>query len=332
MKSVLTERHLVTADKFTIIDEAGNITIDEIAVKKVIEGAKIDRASVQADGIPAGPKAFKRDKDDKLVQDDDGNYKIDEGSIPATPAWKPSADFDLTDNVWKIYEEQRNVIDTAAIDLLKSSYANVMGTKRTMHTQLARMNAGVMDDTTGELAQLNDDHKAFIKRITRMYSDLYSGEILPGEVRLKDEKELTKEQLEPTQDGAALKFKKAAAKRANEFITQVFRGLYEPLKLRDWVDGPAKRDAGLQEEISDKYRNIPGLIDGIQKLNSLEFNKEQAQRMRLIVTNMQILDSQVVNAEFYAKRTIMGAYVPFKRRGKFQIQLQIGRASCRERV
>ena len=161
------------------------------------------------------------------------------------------------------------------------------------------MSGHVKDDTTGEMAQLNEDHKAFIKRITRMYSDLYNGEILEGEVRIKDEKELKPDQLVPTQDGAALKFKKAAAKRASKFIQQVFRGLHNSNKLKDWVEGPSKRDAGKPDEISDKYRNIPGLIEGIEGLASLEFNKEQAQRMRLIVTNMQILDSQVVNAEFY---------------------------------
>jgi hypothetical protein len=199
----------------------------------------------------------------------------------------------ISDRVYRIYQENRNAVDEAAKDLLESNLeATVSET-----TDILQMVREYAEDSRGIGASAQD--VAAARTILNKYKEIYSEGA--------------------TLEGVGIKYDPKAQDKAERFIRDVNRALWEPKKLEDWVSGNTTEVPVLQDG-SEQFTDV---VNSLQQLHEIYNNKKaDAKTVTETIQNLLILDLKNTNNEFNAKRTILGGYVPFTRRGKFQVTLR----------
>ena len=197
--------------------------------------------------------------------------------------YKP--DFLITDKIWRIYNEQRAAVNQSALDVLEAILGAALSEKNDALETFKKI-AG------SEGKSPTDVEIQTLRRVIEEYSNLYK----EGAV----------------QEGAGLKYKEESVAKARTFIAAINRAMHNEAKLNDW-------EAGTDNTADFQGERFQDIIKGLKSLNGLGLQKEQAFAITEAIKNIYFLDVRNANAEFLAKRTIMGAYVPFTRRGKFQI-------------
>ena len=191
---------------------------------------------------------------------------------------------EATETAYRIYVENRKAVVQAAVDVLE---ANILAVHGQRQSALEKFSTFVGAGNATPSAQ---DIEIF-KRIMEEYSDLYfENSTIDGPVN-------------------------ESVDKATTFLREINRALWERSKVDDWLN--AREDTAQFQ--GDRYQDI---IASIERLNSLGFNKDTAFDITGTIQNIFMLDTQAQNAEFNAKRTIMRGYVPFSRRGKWQIRMQ----------
>ena len=269
-----TEQMIRDMPNLMEIDVNGKLVPNINAIEQVIAAGELTREDF-ANGIP---------------------YTLDlidgqENSQPAT--YTPA--FEVTDNIWRIYTEQRAAVNQAALDVLEAN----------LGASLEQRNEALeaFKNTVGKSGNAPTSVEIqTLRRVIEEYSNLYK----EGAV----------------QEGAGLRYKEDSVKKAQTFIAAINRAMHNTAKLNDWKTGK-DNTADFQGE---RFQDI---IDGLERLNALGLEEKQAYDITNAIQNIYILDVKNVNAEFLAKRTIMGAYVPFTRRGKFQVMVKAFDASGR---
>jgi len=198
-------------------------------------------------------------------------------------------DIDENSNVWKMYTEQRNAVSEAAKDILMSNYESSVYETNLVQSYIANITG--KDNTVFDA----EDILAF-RRIMRTYADLYM-----------ENAALQNSAYVPNVN---------SIKNADLFLKEVTRALYSDAKLEDWLTANPNEAASKFQE--DKFKPV---IASLKKLNAKGLTQTQAQKIQGVISNMQMLESQVTDAELYAKRTILSSYVPLKRRGRYQVKL-----------
>lgn len=199
----------------------------------------------------------------------------------------------ISDRVYRIYQENRNAVDEAAKDLLESNLeATVSET-----TDILQMVREYAEDSRGIGASAQD--VAAARTILNKYKEIYSEGA--------------------TLEGVGIKYDPEAQDKAERFIRDVNRALWEPKKLEDWVSGNTTEVPVLQDG-SEQFTDV---VNSLQQLHEIYNNKKaDAKTVTETIQNLLILDLKNTNNEFNAKRTVLGGYVPFTRRGKFQVTLR----------
>jgi hypothetical protein len=198
-------------------------------------------------------------------------------------------DIDENSNVWKMYVEQRNTVAEAAKDILMSNYESSVYETNLVQSYIANITG--KDNTVFDA----EDILAF-RRIMRTYADLYM-----------ENAALQNSAYVPNVN---------SIKNADLFLKEVTRALYEDKKVDDWLT--ANPDEAASKFQDERFKPI---IASLKKLNEKGLTQTQAQKIQGVISNMQMLESQVTDAELYAKRTILSSYVPLKRRGRYQVKL-----------
>ena len=199
--------------------------------------------------------------------------------------------FEITDNVWKIFTQQREAINESALHLLEANMAASFEQKQeALNTFKSIMvEAGEGGVSSADILAATETLNKVMVEYFRLY---------------KEGGNQTSTGFEETQQAKA---------NAKDFIEAVNRAMHERRKLDDWAAG-RENTAAFQEP---RYAEIK---EGLARLNSIFNNKEQsAYAITNIIRNLVALDTRSTNAELMAKRTIVGAYVPFTRRGDFQV-------------
>ena len=107
-------------------------------------------------------------------------------------------------------------------------------------------------------------------------------------------------------EGSGLRYNDESVENARDFIREINRALFEQSKVNDFVTAnPNEKASKFQDS------NFRDIIDGLQRLNAIGFSSNQANLITNTIQNIYLLDVRNANAEFLAKRTIMGAYTPF---------------------
>tara|TARA_B100001057_G_scaffold471471_1_gene533840 strand:- start:689 stop:8356 length:7668 start_codon:yes stop_codon:yes gene_type:complete len=193
-------------------------------------------------------------------------------------------EFTVTDNTWRIYSENRAAVNQAAVDVLQANMDAVKGQR-----EQALENFRTFTGEGGALPS-GEDVQIF-RRIIEEYSNLYmEGATLDGPIQESIDK-------------------------AGTFLAAINRAFHNDAKVTDWQNG---RD-NTAEFQTDRYRDI---IDSIPRLRALQFTESTAYNVTNAIQNLFLLDQRAVNADFNARRTLVTGYVPFTRRGKWQVRMQ----------
>jgi len=212
-----------------------------------------------------------------------------------TELWKPSikvdgeeVPFTITDNVWRIYTEQRAAVNKSAQDVVM---AVIEGGVAQKDATLA-----LYKDAYG----MTDAEVEVMRKVMDKYIQLYNEGA--------------------TAQGGSFRYNGESTSRASFFLREVNRALFESKKVEDWVKGEVKFKYGDKETVmaGTEYQDI---IDGLQGINA-RYKTPDANRITSAIGNLFLLDVQAANAQYRAKQTIMNAYVPFTRRGQWQVRLQ----------
>jgi hypothetical protein len=200
----------------------------------------------------------------------------------------------LSDKGWQIFEEQRKAMRMISEELLLSHYNKKMGGF-----------AALRDLLTGETElNLPLDVAQDVQAIAEKYVDMWERAINP--------------------DGSV---DAAQRDRANTFMVQITRAFHNNAKLRDWLEGQGPD----REEASEQFRTpeFQPYIDRLQRVHDafqqvetggVELQDVIQARVQPIINSLVQANTEVRNAERMAKKTLLSAYVPLFREGKYEVR------------
>jgi len=188
----------------------------------------------------------------------------------------------ITDRVWRIYNEQREAVNQSALDVVRS----------TIEGAIAQKDATI--SSFKESYRMSDQDVSVMRRVMDRYVDIYQ----------KDAKN----------EGGTLTYNQESLQDARDFLREINRALFNKDKVQDWKEAREK---------TAKFQGVDfqPIIDGLDSLSDKNYSKEQANLITSAIGNLYLLEVNMANAQFNAKRTIMTSYVPFTRRGDHQIRL-----------
>ena len=244
-------------------------------------------AIVGADGtVVIDPRVFQQLKDIGTItreQFQNGIRYTDAAGNVNT--WKPA--FQITDDIWRIYSEQREAVNQSALDVLESQLGSIIEQRAEAIANFKKIKGRNGTMTSLEIQTLN--------RVIEEYQNLYyaNAEEVDGRVRLNNE----------------------SVEQANTFLAAINRVMHTPAKLQDWKTG-ADNTAAFQ---GAQYRDI---IDGLERLADLGVSEANAYKITNTIQSLNLLQANTQAAEMRAKQTIMSSYVPFPRRGTHQVMVK----------
>ena len=246
-----------------------------------------------------------------------------DGSENVTPTiYKP--EFEITDEVWDIYNEMRNTIDESSKDIVLHTILAATDDKKQVLQNFK--------DTVGQPGDITDADIEGIKQIMQTYEDLYNeGRTLDGALyKYKDERRVV--------EGGEVLTEGVGINKARMFIREVQRAIAEDAKLNeDWKgDGAGITDKkGLGDYkgvfnkdmmIGDKKFEYASIVKTLERLNNIYKNdpskSDKAYKITNAIMNVHQNSLKSENADFYARRTILTGYVPFNREGDIQVALR----------
>ena len=209
-------------------------------------------------------------------------------------------DVDEASSVWKIYTELRETVNDAAIDLMLANYEAAQSESRRVISDLNATRRGSNVFTQDDLAA--------IRRAAAMYQNIrYAGSDVAN---------------------AGVEIKRKAIKESEEFVIAFGRALFNDLAFDAWMGDP-KIVGEMKEDFAEfqkaEYDDLRTALSSLRNKLS-EADKKlgvdgTSGVVQKAIRDLFLFDLQSKNADYYAKRTILGSYVPFSRRGSEQVKL-----------
>lgn len=203
--------------------------------------------------------------------------------------------FDVDENSpeWKVYLETRDTVNEAAIDLMLSNYEAAQAEGKRVIGDLNR-------DRKTTNVFTNDDLEAIRKAAELYKNKRYEGSDVAN---------------------AGVEVKAKAAENSEDFVKAFGRALFNDDVYKVWMKDPTASPEitkDFEEFLKAEYDDIRAALPSLRakiKSDKESFDVQKA------VRDLFMFDLQSKNADYYAKRTILGSYVPFTRRGSEQIRL-----------
>ena len=206
-------------------------------------------------------------------------------------------DVDEKSAYWRAYQEHNALRLEAALDQLRSKFERGRYEAETSIDGLTRLRGASGQQVSRE------NVRAF-----RMMADLYRAIRLNGgpvsDAQIKDA-------------GAKITAQEAEKFRIDEaeaFLNKATRVVKEPLALDDWMQGREGTDAYKGAKYDAMRKAMPALKE-------LGLSQEGMFDIQQAIRNLEISSRQVSDGDLYARATIASAYVPFERRGDFQVRV-----------
>lgn len=216
------------------------------------------------------------------------------------PQKVPPREIDENSNAWKVYLEYRNAANEAAIDVMLS---NFMAAQDESMRILTDLNYG-----RNKADMLSDDDIETIRMVGEMYKTL----------RYENAKIAN----------AAVNIDAISARESEDFRVAFGLAIFSDEVFKVWMKDPAADIAAANKlargNVADfakyqdpKYDFIREQLPSLKNKNT----KDSSFKIQKAIQDLFLFDLQAQNSEYYAKRTIMGSYVPFSRRGEEQVRL-----------
>ena len=222
--------------------------------------------------------------------------------ITYTDGSKAKFQFDVDESSpeWKIYTELRDTVNESAIDLMLANYEAAQAETRRVLNELN-------DDRSGT-NMFSAEDLAAIRRAAEMYQNMrYAGSDVAN---------------------AGVEIKKQADKTSENFVIAFGRALFDDKVAAIWLKDPSvDQTTDMFKDLSEfqkaEYDDLRAVLPSLRAKfkGDEDTRKQQSFRAQKAIRDMFLFDLQSKNADYYAKRTILGAYVPFTRRGTEQVRL-----------
>jgi hypothetical protein len=222
--------------------------------------------------------------------------------ITYTDGSKAKFQFDVDENSpeWKIYTELRDTVNESAIDLMLANYEAAQAETRRVLNELN-------DDRSGT-NMFSAEDLATIRRTAELYQNMrYAGSDVAN---------------------AGVEIKKQADKASEEFVIAFGRALFDDKVAAIWLKDPSvDQTTAMFKDLSEfqkaEYDDLRAALPSLRAKfkGDEDTRKQQSFKAQKAIRDMFLFDLQSKNADYYAKRTILGAYVPFTRRGTEQVRL-----------
>ena len=208
--------------------------------------------------------------------------------------YKP--DFKINDRVWRLYTEQRNAVNEASIMVYEDKVIGMLGSQKIEIDDIVRKN------------KLTPEQGRILHELSAIHSKLY--------------------QAKPITKGNKFEWNPESVEAARVFMYQAMRVMDSKngdRKLNDWINGSSDpNDAGLEAFRNDKDfpQDFSELVEKLKVLNKAQLSERRELDARRTIQDLEISNSQLINAEYKAINEMLTSYVPFGRKGQFQVRVQ----------
>lgn len=236
-------------------------------------------------------EAIKRMQDDGFVTADEFRRGLKWTDSLGNEQTYPAREIDENSKYWRIYKEQRNAVNAAAMAVLRANYNSLAAYDSTVFSSLSGMDS--IDNR-----RFTPADQEVLRKVARKFHELY----------LKDHKV----------KGAKIALDPKNKKTAENFIYEVTRLMddkYGKEKLKDWMEGKEGTAAFQGEEFAE-------IRAGMAELVKMRLSDTKSNRLKQVLQNVAFSVVDSLNAEYHAKHTILTSYAPMTRNGRFQIQLK----------
>jgi hypothetical protein len=207
---------------------------------------------------------------------------------------KAKFQFDVDENSpeWKIYTELRDTVNESAIDLMLANYEAAQAEARRVLNELNDGRRGANMFSTEDLAA--------IRRAAERYQAMrYAGSDVAN---------------------AGVEIKKQADENSEEFAVAFGRALFNDDVYAAWVKDPNANPKIVKDMEEFQKAEYDDLRAALPSLRAKVKSDAESFAVQKAIRDLFLFDLQSKNADYYAKRTILGSYVPFTRRGTEQVR------------
>ena len=198
----------------------------------------------------------------------------------------------VNNKIRKVYAEQREAVDLSALDVLEAAAQAVVDQAKEVHS--IGESLGIENDH-----ELDLDMHETLDALTDTFRKLYSSGARYNEENIKI-------------------FHPAATEEAEAFLDKAITAMSNEPAANEWL---YEIQTGSKDTLADaRYRP---LVEGFRAFNDLQLPLADQDRLRNAVKQIYLLEVQKNFAEPRAKQTIGAAYVPFTRRGDYQVSMKI---------
>ena len=215
--------------------------------------------------------------------------------ITYTNGEKVRFQFDVDENspIWKVYTELRETVNDSAIDLMLSNYEASQAEAKRVVSDLNAARTTINAFSVEDLAA--------IRKAAAMYQN--------------------KRYESSDVANAGVEIRRQAAKDSEDFIIAFGRALFNDDVYKVWMKDPDAKPAILEDLGEFQDAQYDDLRAALPSLRAKVRNETDSFAIQKAVRDLFMFDLQSKNADYYAKRTILGSYVPFTRRGTEQVRL-----------
>lgn len=279
----------------------------EVAGELLARAALLRSAEATDELIKSYPSLITKDEAGNITVDPRVRQEIEQKGLVTAEEFRKGFDvtysngekvrfqFDVNEDSseWKIYLELRETVNDAAIDLMLSNYEAAQAEGKRVLNDLNNSRSAKNVFTADDLMAI------------RKAAELYQAKRYEGSGVAN----------------AGVEVRKQSAKESEDFLIAFGRALFNDDVYAAWTNAPNAKEnivADMAEYLKPEYDDLRAALPNLRakiKSDAQSFEVQKA------VRDLFLFDLQSKNSDYYAKRTILGSYVPFVRRGTEQVRL-----------
>ena len=208
---------------------------------------------------------------------------------------KVQENVDESSKAWKIYLEQRAVVNKAALDKLEQTYLSAQYQQTELVSDVVK--ALLPEDTSATQAEVSA-----LKAIIKQYRSILESDIVSS---------IGTDKVEPSETSMAL---------AKDFLYEVTRAFYNTNKMQDWLSPQAgNTEKAATIFATPEYDRVRAALTTLQRMKISD--DTTLGNIQQHIANSVFSEVDARNAEIDAKTTIRTSYAPLIHRGKYEVRL-----------
>jgi hypothetical protein len=202
---------------------------------------------------------------------------------------------DENGKAWKVYLEQRAVVNKAALDKLEQTYLSAQYQQSELVNDVLK---GLLpEDTSATQAEVSA-----LKAIIKQYRSILESDIISA---------IGTDKVEPSASSQEM---------AKDFLYEVTRAFYNANKMQDWLSPQAgNTEKAATTFATPEYDKVRAALTTLQRMKISD--EKTLGNVQQHIANSVFSEVDARNAEMDAKTTIRTSYAPLIHRGKYEVRL-----------